>query len=99
MRYAICTRCGFTLIEVLVSLAIMSILLGVVVGALFRSAVEAPGGGWVANLVEARSAAVRTGSAVVVWPDSASVDPPVLFLPDGRSVGEVWRPVIVGNGR
>lgn len=79
---------GFTLVELLVVTTLLAILYGVASGAI-ASALQAPTGRdeWMARLEEGRARAVLEGRAVAVWPDSAHLQSPVLFLPDGRAVG------------
>ena len=87
------TRAGFTLVELLVSLAVLAIGLAIVTGSILRTAgPRADAGAREQQLREARARAVRSGVAVLVAADAAdsaaTVEPvPVLFLPDGRNVG------------
>lgn len=83
------SRCaGFTLVELIVVVAVIAILFGVAGGAIASAFwVEVDPTGWPARLEAARARAVVEGRVVVAWPDSAHVDAPVLFLPDGRVVG------------
>jgi prepilin-type N-terminal cleavage/methylation domain-containing protein len=81
-------RAGFTLLELIVVVTVIAILFGVAGGAIASAfSVEVDRTGWLARLEAARARAVVEGRAVVAWPDSAHVDAPVLFLPDGRVVG------------
>lgn len=83
-------RAGFTLVETLVSLAVLAVSLGVVTGTLVRAGQDtAVRDDWSARLEAGRSDAIETGRPVTVWPDSAHENPPVRFLPDGRVVGRL----------
>jgi prepilin-type N-terminal cleavage/methylation domain-containing protein len=79
---------GFTLVELIVTLAILAIATSVATGALtsVASGSDDPSG-WVARLSAARARAIETGVPTLVSHDSAHVVPPVLYLPDGRAVG------------
>jgi type II secretion system protein H len=73
---------GFTLIEVVVVLALMALLSGVVVAAA-RGTAPTPAGALLRELAAARDSAVRGGRAIT-WRDSAAS---IRFLPDGSSSG------------
>jgi prepilin-type N-terminal cleavage/methylation domain-containing protein len=82
-------RAGFTLVELMVSMAVMALSFSVVAIALARdSDVGRPESYWEAELRAARSSAIEQARPIVVWPDSAHRVPPVLLLPDGRVVGD-----------
>jgi len=82
------SRAGVTLVELIVAMAVVATGLAVATGALLsavpRSASE---DAWEARLRRAQMTAVRAGERMVVWPDSAQREPPVLFMPDGRAMG------------
>lgn len=79
---------GFTLIELMVSMAIMGLVLGVatvaLVPALDSAGAAASGQD---RLRLSRWTAIEEGRPLVVWPDSAHRDSPTLLLPDGRILG------------
>jgi hypothetical protein len=72
----------------MVALAVLAISLGVVAGSLASAAahVRDPAS-WPVRLETGRAHAIAHGEPTVVWPDSAHLAAPVLFLPDGRVVG------------
>jgi hypothetical protein len=72
----------------MVAMAILAIGLGVATAAIISSAAsENEIDFWQRELDAARTRSIRTGQPVVVWPDSAHLTGPVLFLPDGRAAG------------
>jgi prepilin-type N-terminal cleavage/methylation domain-containing protein len=92
MRARDADEAGFTLVELIVALAVLATSLGIVSGALTSLAMEPEDpSAWPTRLKVARAHAINAGDAEVVWPDSAHVDPPALFLPDGRAVGATAR--------
>lgn len=88
MTPARCPRAGFTLVELMVAMAVMGVALSVATGAIVagldaNEAVDA----WTELVRQRRSEAIAEGRPAVVWPDSAHVERPTLVLPDGRVVG------------
>jgi prepilin-type N-terminal cleavage/methylation domain-containing protein len=79
---------GFTLLELIVSMAVISIGFGVAATAITRTA-DSSDDAWISELRARKSEATRTGRPMVAWHDSAQTIPPVLFLPDGRRVGSM----------
>ena len=80
------TRCGFTLLEVIVVLAIVSLTLGVSGVALVS--LRAPHeSARVRALHQARETAIHTGRPVSVDRTTVRGMAPTLFLPDGRALG------------
>ncbi|MEM7417905.1 MAG: type II secretion system protein [Gemmatimonadota bacterium] len=86
-RGARCSERGFTLIEVIVVTAILSIAFSVAGLALSSGLGRAEDARASIGDAAFREAALR-GEAVVAYSDSAHRDTPVLFLPDGRIVGD-----------
>jgi prepilin-type N-terminal cleavage/methylation domain-containing protein len=72
------SRAGFTLIEVVVSLALLALILGVSAVGL-ASLREPPTSAVSRQQAAARDSAIRAGTLVVAAH--------VLFLPDGRAIG------------
>ena len=87
MSAARATRGGFTLVEVIVAMAVLGVTLGVAGLAVTSWSVVTEDDEWQSRLRHAESRAVREGRGVVVWPDSAHATPPALRLPDGRRIG------------
>lgn len=86
-------RAGFTLIELIVALAIMSVSFAVVAIGISESLLaDADPRDWTTQVAAARRQAVATGQLVVL-DDSASTGHTVLFLPDGRAVGARVEPL------
>jgi prepilin-type N-terminal cleavage/methylation domain-containing protein len=82
------SRAGVTLVELIVAMAVLATGLAVATGALLSAVPRnASEDAWEVRLRRGQARALRTGERVVVWPDSAHREPPVLFLPDGRAVG------------
>lgn len=78
------SRTGFTLIEVVVSLAVLALILGVTVVGL--ASLRQPAASRTARqITAARDSAVRSGMVVVA--------PQILFLPDGRAIGPGVEPL------
>jgi prepilin-type N-terminal cleavage/methylation domain-containing protein len=97
MRFA--PRAGFTLVEVMVSMLVSAVGLGVVTTALLTWAPGAPKDDpalqeWRAS----RAQALLRARAAVIWPDSGRAAGPVLFLPDGRVVGDTLPTLPVDSG-
>jgi len=94
VRGARYSRRAFTLIEVVVALALFGLILGVS-GLALASLREPPSADSTRQVTNARAAAIQTGRPVTVTvalPDTgeyrASRTTQLLFLPDGRSVGQ-----------
>jgi prepilin-type N-terminal cleavage/methylation domain-containing protein len=83
-------RAGFTLVELLVVMAILAACFAVVAAELLTASAADPRDPWETRLDSACARAIEAGVATVAWPDSAHVVAPVLFLPDGR-VGSAAR--------
>jgi len=84
---------GFTLVELIVAIAVLGLTAGVATvafGNLMRRPPETST--WDARRREARRTAVETARPVILRPDSA-LGSPVLFLPDGRALGEGLDPL------
>jgi len=86
-------RRGFTLLEVVVALALFGLVLGVS-GLALASLREPSAAALSRQLIAARDSAIRSGdrvSVTVSLPDTGEYHAPrtthLLFLPDGRAVG------------
>ena len=81
-------RGGFSLVEVMVVIAVLSIALGLAAVAMPIGLAEAREDEALGRLRGRRAAAIDEGRLDIVWPDSAHAVEPVLVLPDGRTVGQ-----------
>ncbi|MBI4501458.1 MAG: prepilin-type N-terminal cleavage/methylation domain-containing protein [Gemmatimonadetes bacterium] len=81
---------GFTLLELIVSLAILGVCLGLVAAAVVPSRPE-PESSFLAPAEAARDSAVRTGRTVALVRDSTTR---MVFFPDGSAI-----PVLLAEGR
>lgn len=91
MSAARAPRRGFTLVEVIVAIAVLGVTLGVAGLAATGWSAVSEDDEWRSRLLHAESLAAREGRVVVVWPDSAHSTPPALRLPDGRRLGHEHR--------
>jgi prepilin-type N-terminal cleavage/methylation domain-containing protein len=79
------TRDGYTIIEVIVVLAILGLVLGI--SGLALASLKAPREAQLVRVLrEARSQAIRSGRPVRAVFDHSPLPAP-LFLPDGRAIG------------
>jgi prepilin-type N-terminal cleavage/methylation domain-containing protein len=79
-------RDGYTLLEVIVVLAIMGLMAGV--SGLALASLKTPRESeWLRALRQARAEAIRTGRPMRIEDHRARRTAPILFLPDGRAIG------------
>ena len=87
MRSRVGSQRGFTLMELVVAMAVLAIGYAVVAATILTTQPRDQGDERRDMLRRARTQAIEGGVVVVAGPDSALLEEPVLFLPDGRHVG------------
>jgi len=87
MRPSIGSQGGFTLMELVVATAIIAIGYAVVAATILTMEPQDEVHARRDMLRRLRTQAIEGGVVVVARPDSSLLEQPVVFLPDGRSVG------------